>query len=265
VRAEVSKPKGLGDPGKLTALKVEPNINEKGVAIRGRDARQQIFVTGVFSSGQFRDFTRKTAYTAAPEGIVKIDANGMVLPVADGTATITATDSASGLSATLPVTVSGMAGDLPINFTNQIVPIFTKLGCNGGGCHGKSSGQNGFKLPLLGFYPDEDFEYLVKEARGRRLFPSSPGQSLLLTKPVGRSPHGGGKRMEIDSHEYRLIARWIEQGMPYGSEKDPYVTGIKCFPEGRIMDRGSDQQITTLAIYSDGTTEDVTQMALYEP
>jgi hypothetical protein len=264
-RAQAPKPKGLGDPGKLTALKLEPNINEKGVAIRGRDARQQIFVTGVYSSGQFRDFTRKSAYTATPDGIVKIDANGMVLPVADGTTTITATDSASGLSATLPLTVSGMAGDLPINFTNQIVPIFTKLGCNGGGCHGKSSGQNGFKLSLLGFYPDEDYEYLVKEARGRRLFPSSPGQSLLLTKPVGRSPHGGGKRMEVESHEYRLIARWVEQGMPYGSEKDPYVVGIKCYPEGRIMDRGTDQQITTLALYSDGTTEDVTQMALYEP
>jgi hypothetical protein len=264
-RAQAPKPKGLGDPGKLTALKVDPNISDKGVAIRGRDSRQQIFVTGVYSSGQFRDFTRKTTYSAVPDGIVKIDANGMVLPVGDGTTTITATDSASGLAATLPITVSGMAGDLPINFTNQIVPIFTKLGCNGGGCHGKSSGQNGFKLSLLGFYPDEDFEYLVKEARGRRLFPSSPGQSLLLTKPVGRSPHGGGKRMEVDSHEYRLIARWIEQGMPYGSEKDPYVVGIKCYPDGRIMDRGTDQQITTLALYSDETTEDVTQMALYEP
>lgn len=265
VGAQAPKPKGLGDPGKLTALKVEPNINEKGVTIRGRDSRQQIFVTGVYSSGQFRDFTRKAAYVLQPAGIVKIDANGMVLPLADGTATITAKENASGLSATLPVTVSGMVGDLPINFTNQIVPIFTKLGCNGGGCHGKSSGQNGFKLSLLGFYPDEDFEYLVKEARGRRLFPSSPGQSLLLTKPVGRSPHGGGKRMEVDSNEYRLIARWIEQGMPYGSENDPHVTGIKCYPEGRIMDRGTDQQITTLAIYSDGTSEDVTQMALYEP
>src|SRR4029079_8627392 len=52
---------------------------------------------------------------------------------------------------------------------------------------------------------------------------------------------------------------------PYGSEKDPTVVGIKCLPEGRLMDRGSDQQITTLALYSDGTTEDVTQMALYEP
>jgi hypothetical protein len=58
----------------LTALKVEPNINEKGVSIRGRDSRQQIFVSGVYSSGQFRDFTRKAAYTSAPAGIVKIAA-----------------------------------------------------------------------------------------------------------------------------------------------------------------------------------------------
>ena len=28
--------------------------------------------------------------------------------------------------------------NLPINFANQIVPIFTKLGCNCGGCHGKA-------------------------------------------------------------------------------------------------------------------------------
>ncbi len=263
--AQAPKPKGLGDPGSLTALKLEPSLSDKGIAIRGRDSRQQVFVSGLYSSGQFRDHTRKVEFSAEPAGIVKIDASGMMTPVADGTTTVTAKDPASGLLSTLAVTVTGMAGDLPINFTNQIVPIFTKLGCNGGGCHGKSSGQNGFKLSLLGFYPDEDFEYLVKEARGRRLFPSSPGQSLLLTKPVGKSPHGGGKRMEVDSYEYRLIARWIEQGMPYGSEKDPVVTGIKCLPEGRIMDRGSDQQITTLAIYSDGTTEDVTQMVLYEP
>src|SRR4029079_6027957 len=52
---------------------------------------------------------------------------------------------------------------------------------------------------------------------------------------------------------------------PYGSEKDPTVVGIKCLPEGRLMDRGTDQQMTTIALYSDGTTEDVTQMALYEP
>src|SRR6185295_16058221 len=118
-QAQAPKAKGLGDPGSLTALKLEPKLSEKGVSIRGRDSRQQVFVSGAYSSGQFRDFTRKVAYTSEPAGIVKIDATGMVTPLADGTTTITAKDAGSGLSTALPVTVTGMAGDLPINFTNQ--------------------------------------------------------------------------------------------------------------------------------------------------
>ncbi len=256
-------PKGLGDPGSLTSLKLEPNLSGKGVTIRGRDARQQVFVTGVYSSGQLRDLTHVAKYSAEPAGIVEIDPTGMVTPLKDGEVKVKAT-SADGKVAELAVHVEGVAHQIPINFKNQIVPIFTKLGCNSGGCHGKASGQNGFKLSLLGFYPDEDYEFLVKESRGRRLFPSSPAESLLLTKPVGKSPHGGGKRMEVGSYEYRMVYRWIEQGMPYGTPEDPYVTGIKCIPEGRVMDRGSQQQITVLATYSDGTSEDVTRMALFE-
>src|SRR3954466_14358732 len=108
------------------------------------------------------------------------------------------------------------AEDRPINFANQIVPIFTKAGCNAGGCHGKSSGQNGFKLSLLGFEPTEDYEHLIKEARGRRIFPAAPERSLLLLKATGELPHGGGKRLEPGSEDYHLIVRWISQGMPYG-------------------------------------------------
>src|SRR5205823_11337077 len=103
-----------------------------------------------------------------------------------------------------------------INFANQIVPIFTKAGCNGGGCHGKSSGQNGFRLSLLGFEPAEDYEHLVKEARGRRLFPASPKNSLLLLKGTATLPHGGGKRFDADSDDYKLLIRWVSEGMPYG-------------------------------------------------
>ena len=58
---------------------------------------------------------------------------------------------------------------IPISFANHVVPIFSKLGCNGGGCHGKSGGQNGFALSLLGFVPELDYQTLVKENRGRRV------------------------------------------------------------------------------------------------
>ena len=65
----------------------------------------------------------------------------------------------------MSLAATGIASDSPraLNFANDIVPIFTKASCNCGGCHGKASGQNGFKLSLLGFEPQEDYEHLVKE------------------------------------------------------------------------------------------------------
>src|SRR5213078_713993 len=107
------------------------------------------------------------------------------------------------------VNVERLAHDVPIHFANQVVPLFTKFGCNAGGCHGKASGQNGFKLSLLGFEPAEDYEHIVREARGRRLFPAAPAQSLLLTKAVNSTPHGGGKKLDPKSDEYALIVKWI--------------------------------------------------------
>jgi hypothetical protein len=101
---------------------------------------------------------------------------------------------------------------LQICFRNDVVPVFTKLGCNSGGCHGKSSGQNGFHLSLLGFEPDEDFHHFGKEERGRRLVPSARDRRLLLLKATAKLPHGGGHRIVADSRGYRLLRRWIAQG-----------------------------------------------------
>jgi hypothetical protein len=254
----------VADPGRLKTRRVEQVATGKSVLLRGRDARQQLCVTGVQTTGLLRDLTRMADYTVMPAGIVEIDKTGMVTPLADGSARVRVSGP-GGTTAEFQIQVEGCSQQIPINFQNQIVPIFTKLGCNSGGCHGKASGQNGFKLSLLGFYPEDDYEFLVKECKGRRLFPSSPAESLVLLKPTGRSPHGGGKRMEVGSYEYRMLYRWIEQGMPYGNESDPTVVGIECVPAERVMERKSQQQITVVAHYSNGTTEDVTRMSLFEP
>lgn len=243
-------------------LSIGPEL-QGGLLLRGPDARQQLVVTQTGADGRQKDATRDVAYTAEPGDVVAIDLTGLVTPLKDGQVTVTA-KGADGAVASGSVAVTGFADPPPVNFKNQIVPAFTKLGCNGGGCHGKSGGQNGFKLSLLGFQPEDDYEYLVKESRGRRLFPAAPEQSLLLQKAIGKMPHGGGKRLDAESHEYRLFVRWIEQGMPFGSDKDPVVTSIECQPAGRVMDRGGEQQITVLAHYSDGTVEDVTRTALFE-
>mgnify|MGYP001291070127 FL=1 len=95
------------------------------------------------------------------------------------------------------------AAPVQVAFETDVVPLLTKLGCNSGGCHGKSTGQNGFKLSLLGFVPERDHVALVKEARGRRVFPGDPGNSLLLRKATSRVPHGGGRRLTEQSDEHR--------------------------------------------------------------
>jgi hypothetical protein len=79
----------------------------------------------------------------------------------------------------------------PITFERDIEPLLARFGCNAGACHGKASGQNGFRLSLMGFEPKEDYEHLVNESRGRRLSPAAPEHSLLLLKGAALMPHGG--------------------------------------------------------------------------
>jgi Protein of unknown function (DUF1549)/Protein of unknown function (DUF1553) len=256
---------GLGDPGQLTAIQIDSGRSvEGGFTLDGQDARQQLVVTGQFTSGQTRDLTGTASYEVAPAGIVSVEPSGLVIPRADGAATITAR-SPQGIVGSIKVAVIHFGNDPLVNFPNQIVPIFTKLGCNSGGCHGKASGQNGFKLSLLGFEPSEDYEHLVKEGRGRRLFPASPDKSLLLLKPIGEVPHGGGTRLEVDSHSYRLMRRWILQGMPYGSDADPTVARIEVFPSQRTMPQNGAQQLLVIAHYTNGAMEDVTGTVKFEP
>lgn len=259
-----AKPPGLGDPGALTAIVIDTGRTKDGVVVvSGRDSGQQLVVSGQYATGQVRDVSRTVTYEATPAGVVNVDSTGLITPIKEGQAAVTA-KAQTGQSASINVTVTNIEKDLPVNFPNQIVPIFTKHSCNGGGCHGKSGGQNGFKLSLLGFEPTEDYEHLVKEARGRRLFPAAPERSLLLQKASGQLPHGGGLRIESDTPGYRLLRRWVEQGMPYGNPTDPTVASIEVFPKERLMGREGTQQIVAIAHFTDGTTEDVTRMTQFD-
>ncbi len=263
--------KEIGGPdltGKLTSLKIHFQSSGEDQAadtlrLRGHDAKQQLLITAKFDGGAVRDFTRQVSYESSPAGIVQVSKTGLVTPLSDGTATILAKEPGDH-AAKMSVTVEKFKMITPVNFPNQIVPIFTKAGCNGGGCHGKSSGQNGFRLSLLGFEPTEDYEHLVKEARGRRLFPAAPDRSLLLLKGTATLPHGGGKRLEVGSDDYKLLVRWIAQGMPYGKTNDPTVARIEVFPKERTLPFNGEQQLIVLAYYTDGSAEDVTRSAVYD-
>lgn len=256
------------DTNPLVALTLETgrpgSTDSDGVVwLRGSEARQQLLVTGRLRDGRLVDYTRHVRYESRPAGIVSIDKTGFVTPLANGSVLVTArVDRGPGAGTRLSVGDIGQSRR--VNFPNEIVPIFTKSGCNSGGCHGKASGQNGFRLSLFGFEPQEDFEFLVIEGRGRRLFPAAPERSLLLLKATGSVPHGGGLRVERNSPAYDLLSRWIRQGMPYGEPNDAGVVGIQVLPAHRLMSRGQDQQLLVTATYSDGSSKDVTRLCQYE-
>jgi len=161
-----------------------------------------------------------------------------------------------------PVTAAEDA--VPIDFERDILPIFTRYGCNSGSCHGKQAGQNGFKLSLLAFDADFDFDALTKEGRGRRIFLVDPEQSLLLSKPSGRNPHGGGKRIEPDGPEYQRLLGWIRAGMPRRTPDAVSLQKITVKPEQEILALKGSRQIEVTAHYSDGTRRNVTRYAQFQ-
>jgi hypothetical protein len=247
------------------ALTIVPAPADAAGAIHlvGKHARQQLAVTAQLTAEQVRDVTRGVTYIAEPSNIVQVDASGMVIPLADGGATITA-KAADGSKASVKFVVEPFNETIPVNFANEVVPVFTKAGCNGGGCHGKSGGQNGFRLSLLGFEPAEDYTHLVHEARARRVNVAAPPRSLLLTKATNEIAHGGGRRLDPTSDDFKTVVRWIEQGMPYGKDSDPKVARIDVLPKDRTLPMGGAQQLVVTAHYTDGSTRDVTRAAVYE-
>lgn len=157
------------------------------------------------------------------------------------------------------------AAERPVSFVNDVVPVLTRAGCNMGTCHAKAGGgQNGFQLSLLGFEPTEDFEHIVLESRGRRLSFNAPDRSLLLLKPSGQVPHGGGLRLPKSSPGYATILEWIRQGVPMDDAASPKLVALEIEPNKGSLRCRATQQLKAVARYSDGTVRDVTRMSLFE-
>jgi hypothetical protein len=228
------------------------------ITMTGPHDLHQLVLTSHEGDGK-KDVTAIAEFSVEPSGIVTVSPTGLIRVIGNGSATIIAEYAGSLLSRA--ISVNQADEQLPISFPNEIVPIFTRHGCNGGGCHGKAEGQNGFKLSLLGYEPQDDHGYLVREGLGRRIFRASPTHSLLLLKASGELPHQGGSRLTRGSDDYKTIVRWIRQGLPYGSAGDSSVTRISVEPRERLTRAKAVQQLRVVAHFSDGSSKDVTRIA----
>ena len=259
-RGEAAPPAPLAAPSESPAVFVSLSVEPAEIVLHGASRQQQLLITAKRSDGKLLDVTRQAEFSLENESIARI-AGSAIAGKRDGVTRLSI--SAEGVSVETQIRVQGFDHYPAVHFALDVVPIFSKLGCNSGACHGRASGQNGFKLSVFGFDPAADHDSIVKQARGRRVFLSSPARSLILAKPSGAVPHGGGVRLQKESLDYQLLAQWIDQGMPVGDEKAPRLVGLRVAPHERELAAGGQQQILATAVYSDGSLRDVSTAALY--
>ena len=232
----------------------------KRVQLATTEARQTLVVQRVGEGGYEGQVKQGVTFESSDSNIVQVE-SGVAIPVADGTATITAT--VNGEQAQVDVQVSGQQAPFRWSFRNHVESVLSKSGCNSGACHGAQAGQKGFRLTLFGFNLKADYSYLTRQARGRRIVPTDPGRSLILTKPTGLLPHKGGIRFDVNSLEYRVLSEWIAAGTPGPAKTDRIVERLEVLPDLSRQRPGTQQQLIVRAHFHDGHVEDVTRWAKY--
>jgi len=242
---------------KVVELSVEPSA----IALGHAGASQHLLISGKLDDGSVRDLTRTSRYTVADPAIAAVNADGIVMPRAKGQTVIEVAGPEG--KATVAVTVQD-AAERAVSFTNDVMPVLAKAGCNSGGCHGAASGKKGFKISLRGYDPPTDFRSLTRGTEGRRLNLNDPASSLLVLKPTGLVPHEGGKRFDHQSSYALLLKRWITEGALSDTATAPRLTGIEVTPKFRGFPApGLEQQLLVTARYNDGSSRDVTDDARY--
>ena len=226
------------------------------IRLAGPSARQRLVVERLADGRYAGEITNGLTWTSSDSGVVRIE-SGIAIPVTNGTARITAT--LDNKTASASVTVKNIERPTLWNFRNHVQPVLAKNGCSAGACHGAAAGQNGFRLSLRGYDDEGDYLALTRHALGRRVTLPDPGRSMILTKATAALPHKGGKRFEVDSLDYRIVAEWIAAGAPPPAKNDPRIARIEVLPAGVVLKPGDTQQLLVRAHFSDGHSEDVTR------
>jgi len=155
-----------------------------------------------------------------------------------------------------------------VDFESQVIPVLTKAGCNSGSCHGAAIGRGGFRLSLLGYDAQADYENLVNEFEGRRVNRAHPEKSLVLRKPSMDVDHEGGLRLQPDGDGFQIIRDWIAAGAPRGSGRR--LVKIEVSPKSKWLARPDEQfAVKVLANFAEAdnqqSIEDVTRWAVFTP
>src|SRR2546427_2592500 len=211
-------------PRTHSSLSIEP-VNP---LLFGQNATQSLVVVARYPDGSEQEVTKQSQFSSARPLVASVDSGGLITAHASGAALIHVVY--KGL--TFNTTALVQQGDAPIpqSFNADVLPVLTKMGCNGGSCHGALNGQNGFKLSLFGYEPEKDYDMIVHKHEGRRINLDDPEKSLLLLKPTSQVKHGGGKLLRKDSSDYNTLLAWIRGGAKLLPENEQRIISMRVLP-----------------------------------
>ncbi len=239
----------------------EINVYPSSIELLTNRDSQRFIVVATRDDDVTLDVTAQATATLADESKVKREGN-LILPAADGETTLSV--EYGGHKVDVPVKVEKAGEDRPVSFHLDVMSVFMRAGCNTGSCHGAARGKDGFRLSLFGFDPKGDYFRVTREQATRRVNLANPEASLLLEKAVGAVPHTGGKLFEKDSDYYATLLRWLETGAKPDEGEVPRCEKIEIYPPKAVLEgEGAQQSFIVKAFYADGTTRDVTNLAVF--
>jgi hypothetical protein len=237
------------------------NVYPPEIKLEGKKDVQNLIVVATRSDGVTRHISDEVRWESDAADIFKLDGR-LVTPIADGSAALHA--NWNDLTADVNVSVTEFSTERSVSFINDVVPIFTKSGCNTGSCHGAARGKDGFRISLFGFDPRGDYYRITREIGMRRINQAIPENSLLLQKATGGVPHTGGKKIEPGSEHYQTLLKWLSDGVTLDQGEVPKVDRVDLYPKQVVMEgEGQVQPLIAVATYSDGRTRDLTDLASF--
>ncbi len=195
---------------------------------------QQYSVTGTYSDGSTQNLTGTSSYISSNATIATVDASGMVRGVAQGTATLTATN--GGFSATATVTVlPPVLTGIVITPASTSVPAGLTQQYTVTGTYSDGSTQD---VTASSTYTSSNTTVATIDAAGL-------GKGLTQGTATITATHGG-----FSSTATLTVTA-------------PILSGISISPATTSVPAGLTQQYSVTGTYSDGSTQDLTASSTY--